>query len=181
MKSMLLTGFDAPVEGVMYLDRSIREAELLQTIARVNRTDTPQKTAGIVVDYYGVANHLTESTFRIPTAQKTSKVRLELEGRDSQSYATAVSARLMSSSRGIDIDDEEGCIQLLKDERFAGRVHGQAQAVLSKLGRCAAATGRLARYAASKEAGDDLRSCADPIPRRHAGAGQVDWGQRFAS
>jgi type I restriction enzyme, R subunit len=38
VKSMLLTGFDAPIEGVMYLDRPIREAELLQAIARVNRT-----------------------------------------------------------------------------------------------------------------------------------------------
>ena len=61
VKSMLLTGFDAPVEGVMYLDRSIREAELLQAIARVNRTGYAAKTAGIVVDYYGVANHLTEA------------------------------------------------------------------------------------------------------------------------
>lgn len=57
VKSMLLTGFDAPIEGVMYLDRSIREAELLQTIARVNRTGYG-KQFGIVVDYYGVANHL---------------------------------------------------------------------------------------------------------------------------
>lgn len=32
VKSMLLTGFDAPIEGVMYLDRPIREAELLQAI-----------------------------------------------------------------------------------------------------------------------------------------------------
>jgi type I restriction enzyme R subunit len=38
VKSMLLTGFDAPVEQVLYLDRSIKEAELLQAIARVNRT-----------------------------------------------------------------------------------------------------------------------------------------------
>ena len=32
VKSMLLTGFDAPIEGVMYLDRPIREAELLQAL-----------------------------------------------------------------------------------------------------------------------------------------------------
>ena len=57
VKSMLLTGFDAPIEGVMYLDRSIREAELLQAIARVNRTGFG-KTCGIVVDYFGVAHHL---------------------------------------------------------------------------------------------------------------------------
>lgn len=61
VKSMLLTGFDAPVEGVMYLDRPIKEAELLQAIARVNRTDTPQKAAGIIVDYHGVASHLKEA------------------------------------------------------------------------------------------------------------------------
>ena len=57
VKSMLLTGFDAPIEGVMYLDRSIREAELLQAIARVNRTGFG-KTCGVVVDYFGVAHHL---------------------------------------------------------------------------------------------------------------------------
>ncbi len=60
VKSMLLTGFDAPIEGVMYLDRPIREAELLQAIARVNRTGYG-KQHGIVVDYYGVANHLKEA------------------------------------------------------------------------------------------------------------------------
>lgn len=38
VKSMLLTGFDAPVAQVLYLDRLIREAELLQAIARGNRT-----------------------------------------------------------------------------------------------------------------------------------------------
>ena len=60
VKSMLLTGFDAPIEGVMYLDRPIKEAELLQAIARVNRTGFG-KRCGIVVDYYGVANHLREA------------------------------------------------------------------------------------------------------------------------
>ncbi|MCQ8105463.1 type I restriction endonuclease subunit R [Methylomonas sp. SURF-2] len=60
VKSMLLTGFDAPIEGVMYLDRPIREAELLQAIARVNRTGFG-KRCGIVVDYYGVARHLREA------------------------------------------------------------------------------------------------------------------------
>jgi len=60
VKSMLLTGFDAPIEGVMYLDRPIREAELLQAVARVNRTGFG-KQAGIVVDYYGVANHLKKA------------------------------------------------------------------------------------------------------------------------
>lgn len=57
VKSMLLTGFDAPIEQVLYLDRPIRDAELLQAIARVNRP-ARRKREGLVVDYYGVLNHL---------------------------------------------------------------------------------------------------------------------------
>ncbi len=56
----LLTGFDAPIEQVMYLDKSLREHDLLQTIARVNRTKK-DKTHGLIVDYYGVANHLKDA------------------------------------------------------------------------------------------------------------------------
>ena len=37
VNNMLLTGFDAPVEQVMYLDKVIVAHNLLQAIARVNR------------------------------------------------------------------------------------------------------------------------------------------------
>lgn len=58
--NMLLTGFDAPVEQVLYLDRKIVAHDLLQAIARVNRTSGAKK-CGYVVDYIGVARHLTEA------------------------------------------------------------------------------------------------------------------------
>ena len=57
---MLLTGFDAPVEQVMYIDKKLREHSLLQAIARTNRV-TKGKQRGYVVDYIGVANHLTDA------------------------------------------------------------------------------------------------------------------------
>ncbi|WP_294008083.1 DEAD/DEAH box helicase family protein [Streptomyces sp.] len=57
VKSMLLTGFDAPIEQVLYLDRPIQDAELLQAIARVNRPRRG-KFEGRVVDYYGVLSDL---------------------------------------------------------------------------------------------------------------------------
>ncbi|WP_194891169.1 type I restriction endonuclease subunit R [Catenulispora pinisilvae] len=57
VKSMLLTGFDAPIEQVLYIDRTMREAELLQAIARVNRP-AAGKTAGYVVDYVGLFDEL---------------------------------------------------------------------------------------------------------------------------
>ena len=55
---MLLTGFDAPVEQVMYIDKRLREHNLLQAIARVNRVATG-KQRGFIVDYIGLANDLT--------------------------------------------------------------------------------------------------------------------------
>jgi len=54
---MLLTGFDAPIEQVMYIDKKLKEHNLLQTIARVNRT-YPGKTVGYVVDYIGLTENL---------------------------------------------------------------------------------------------------------------------------
>ncbi|MCK4981930.1 MAG: type I restriction endonuclease subunit R [Victivallaceae bacterium] len=56
----LLTGFDAPVEQVMYLDKSLREHDLFQAITRVNRTKHG-KTFGLIVDYFGVTKHLSDA------------------------------------------------------------------------------------------------------------------------
>jgi type I restriction enzyme R subunit len=58
VNNMLLTGFDAPIEQVMYLDRVIIEHNLLQTIARVNRIGPEGKNKGYIVDYVGVGHHL---------------------------------------------------------------------------------------------------------------------------
>lgn len=57
---MLLTGFDAPVEQVMYIDKKLKEHNLLQTIARVNRTHA-NKTVGYVVDYIGLTENLKDA------------------------------------------------------------------------------------------------------------------------
>ncbi|MGD0005291.1 MAG: HsdR family type I site-specific deoxyribonuclease, partial [Anaerolineaceae bacterium] len=51
--SRLLTGFDAPILQVMYLDKPMKEHNLLQGICRVNRP-FPGKDFGLIVDYIGV-------------------------------------------------------------------------------------------------------------------------------
>lgn len=60
VKDMLLTGFDAPIAQVMYIDRKLQDHTLMQAIARVNRT-YKGKECGYVVDYHGLATHLTEA------------------------------------------------------------------------------------------------------------------------
>ena len=57
VRDRLLTGFDAPIEQVMYLDKNLSEHNLMQAIARVNRTKKG-KTHGLVVDYFGVTKNL---------------------------------------------------------------------------------------------------------------------------
>ncbi len=57
----LLTGFDAPAEAVMYLDKPLREHTLLQAIARTNRVADAKKKNGLIVDYIGVSQKLDEA------------------------------------------------------------------------------------------------------------------------
>jgi len=52
--SKLLTGFDAPIRQVMYLDKPMKDHNLLQAICRVNRTYGQTKTHGLIVDYIGI-------------------------------------------------------------------------------------------------------------------------------
>ncbi|WJR68973.1 type I restriction endonuclease subunit R [Neorhizobium sp. CSC1952] len=54
----LLTGFDCPIESVMYLDKPLKEHGLLQAIARTNRVSDAKKRNGLIVDYIGVSGHL---------------------------------------------------------------------------------------------------------------------------
>ena len=62
VKDMLLTGFDAPIAQVMYLDQRITDHTLLQAIARVNRTNK-NKFSGYIVDYFGL-ERLSKRSFR---------------------------------------------------------------------------------------------------------------------
>ncbi|NLM68374.1 MAG: type I restriction endonuclease subunit R, partial [Enterococcus sp.] len=60
VKDKLLTGFDAPIAGVLYLDKSIQEHGLLQAVARVNRV-YKDKDFGLIVDYWGVFGKLNKA------------------------------------------------------------------------------------------------------------------------
>ena len=49
-----MTGFDAPILQVMYLDKPMKDHTLLQAICRTNRTYDQGKTHGLIVDYIGI-------------------------------------------------------------------------------------------------------------------------------
>ena len=112
---MLLTGFDAPVEQALYLDRPLREHGLLQAIARVNRRFShrqdgveTEKTYGLVVDYHGVSRDLEEalSTFDWPDVQDSMR---ELE-EDPGPMMEAATVQAESHFKGRDLRDTWACV-----------------------------------------------------------------------
>jgi type I restriction enzyme R subunit len=62
--SKLLTGFDAPRNTVLYVCKPLREHNLLQAIARVNRLyegDGAEKQFGFIIDYEGLLGELDKA------------------------------------------------------------------------------------------------------------------------
>ncbi|MEW9672405.1 type I restriction endonuclease subunit R [Ammoniphilus sp. 3BR4] len=109
---MLLTGFDAPIEQVMYLDKPLKEHNLLQAIARVNRT-YEKKDYGLIVDYYGVSGFLKQALgiFNAKDVQgamlpiETELPRLQTRHRAAMRFFDKVNHR-----------DIEACIKVLEPE-----------------------------------------------------------------
>ena len=116
----LLTGFDAPVEQVMYLDKPLRDHTLLQAMARTNRPlPEMEKSTGLVVDFFGVFEDVQK-------ALDFDEDELEEAAIDWQKLRDAVPAAVgqaMSYFAGIRIADTKDCLLAcllrLKDEAEA--------------------------------------------------------------
>ncbi|MDA7825937.1 type I restriction endonuclease subunit R [Porticoccaceae bacterium] len=112
VKDMLLTGFDAPIAQVMYLDRKLTDHTLLQAIARVNRTNK-NKFRGYIVDYFGLSDYLTEALEMFSNEDiKGALVNLK----DEIPVLKNAHTRVLSHFVGMDLDDLDACILALKDD-----------------------------------------------------------------
>ena len=109
---MLLTGFDAPVAQVMYLDRKLSDHTLLQAIARVNRTNK-NKFRGYIVDYYGLSDYLTEALEMFSSEDiKGALVKLI----DELPKLKNAHTRVLKHFDGLNLSDLDACILSLEDE-----------------------------------------------------------------
>ncbi len=111
---MLLTGFDAPVEQVMYLDAPLREHTLLQAIARVNRVHDDKKTFGLIVDYWGVSEALQEALAIFSPSDIKGVMAPKLDELPRLQARHAASLRFFL--RVKDKDDLESCVTVLEPE-----------------------------------------------------------------
>jgi type I restriction enzyme, R subunit len=112
VKDMLLTGFDAPIAQVMYLDRKLTDHTLLQAIARVNRTNK-NKFRGYIVDYFGLSDYLTEALEMFSSDDIEGALR---DLKDEIPKLQHAHTRVMQHFTGLDLNDLDACILSLEDE-----------------------------------------------------------------
>jgi len=112
VKDMLLTGFDAPIAQVMYIDRSLKDHTLMQAIARVNRT-YKGKACGYVVDYYGLSDHLTDALNQFSSEDVEGTYHTLKDEIPRLKAAHTRVAVIFAGVKGTDVDDY---VLHLKDE-----------------------------------------------------------------
>ena len=103
----LLTGFDAPVEQAMYLDKPLRDHNLLQAIARTNRPlPSMKKRTGIVVDFFGVFTNLEKALNFDESIREQSLIDWE----KLRELVPGEVSRSMEIFDGIAIEDTRECL-----------------------------------------------------------------------
>lgn len=112
VKDMLLTGFDAPIVQVMYLDQKLTEHTLLQAIARVNRANE-NKFRGYIIDYYGLSDYLTQALEMFSTNDVRGAL---IELKEEIPKLKNVHTRVLKHFEGMDLDGLDECILSLEDE-----------------------------------------------------------------
>jgi type I restriction enzyme R subunit len=75
----LLTGFDAPCNSVLYIDKRLKEHNILQAIARVNRL-FEGKDYGLIIDYRGIFGELNEAIDTYEALEQEGFDREDIEG-----------------------------------------------------------------------------------------------------
>jgi type I restriction enzyme R subunit len=149
----LLTGFDAPVEQVMYLDKGMREHDLFQAIARVNRTKKG-KSYGLIVDYFGITKHLSEALNIYTDRDKTDLLEFQEVFRDINKEIPVLEARykrlidLFKDNKLEKIEDflrqtfkeealefefAEDCIEVAKNMKFRAELLTYAKSFFDSL------------------------------------------------
>lgn len=134
----LLTGFDAPILQAMYLDKPMKDHNLLQAICRTNRTYDEGKTHGLIVDYIGIFDNVAKALDFDEASMK--KVITNIE--EVKKQVPALLRKCLSYFMGVDrtIEGWEGllaaqeCIPTNKDkDEFAAdyRVLNRAWDALS--------------------------------------------------
>jgi len=124
VKDMMLTGYDSPPLHTLYLDRPLKGALLMQTLARVNRTFRG-KEDGLLVAYAPLAEHLRTALAEYSETDQASKP-LGRNIDDALAFTTELVGKLGELTAAYD----------WKTDLIDRRSRGDARAFLFVTGAC---------------------------------------------
>ncbi|SKC51820.1 type I restriction endonuclease subunit R [Krasilnikoviella flava] len=167
VKDMLLTGFDAPPLHTLYLDRPLRGALLMQTLARVNRTFRG-KDAGLLVAYAPVAENLAAAL-----AQYTVRDQAEKPVGTPLAEVAAATRELVLALR--ELVEPTGWRTRLREAGSGGRAYiGVVLDVVSWLRSPRTPQNRVPADSDAEPVGDTFRRRAQALSRAWSASGRHD-------
>ena len=117
----LLTGFDAPRDTVLYLAKQLRDHNLLQAIARVNRLfkgdpGKQKKESGIIIDYSRNAQNLKSAMTLFSNYDPEDVARALISTKEKVTELETIYQNLLDIFKGIQpkVDDQ---ISYLKEDK----------------------------------------------------------------
>lgn len=192
VKDMMLTGFDAPPLHTLYLDRPLKGALLMQTLARVNRTFRG-KPNGLLVAYAPLADNLGKALAEYTeTDQKERPVGRDVD--EAAKLANDLVERLDTLCAGFNwrskLDGQQrawvkaavGLTNYLRSPATPGNVVGEGEEALSDTFRkLANQLSRAWALAAGKETLEGLRQTVRFYEEVRVWMGKFDAQERQAS
>lgn len=117
----LLTGFDAPRNTVLYLAKDLKDHNLLQAIARVNRlyeNEKLPKTAGYIIDYSENAKNIDTAMKLFGNYENEDVENVLIDVQDKINKLEESYGKLQDIFKTVENkDDDESYIQYLSDEQ----------------------------------------------------------------
>ncbi|MFH1900580.1 MAG: HsdR family type I site-specific deoxyribonuclease [Patescibacteria group bacterium] len=134
----LLTGFDAPRNTVLYLSKELRDHNLLQAIARVNRlydNEQPPKTCGYIIDYSENAQNIKTAMQLFGNYDEEDIKGVLIDVKDKINELEAGYSELHGIFKSIKGDDEV-YIQHLSDEPLRKEFYDMLNQFLKSFNEC---------------------------------------------
>ncbi|QNG19849.1 type I restriction endonuclease subunit R [Rhodococcus triatomae] len=143
VKDMMLTGFDSPPLHTLYLDRPLKGALLMQTLARVNRTFR-NKQDGLLVAYAPIAEPLAEALREYTESdQKSKPIGRDVEGAvdavkdlvtilDGLLYGTDWRTKIAAPSRRAFLDAVFSAVDFLRDPKNPANTVAEGEKTLAE-------------------------------------------------
>lgn len=176
---MLLTGFDAEILKCMYLDRNLKDHNLLQAIARVNRpSNDGTKNNGLIVDYRGALANLEDALAFDDDVIKEEIVAEEGELLDRFEELLEECEQMFSSD--LDVQQQEDITALVSEIAHRSDRFKEQMARLQNVYESLSPHGGLIEYESKYRLLNQIRLELESV--ENAGNGPVDstdeWGQK---